>query len=144
MILAARKTRRRKGTKMSERRGEREWLATQILDSAFMVHDALGPGLLESVYERCLACQLAAREIAFDRQIALPLVYRNIQVDAGFRMDMVVGGLIVVEIKATERLLPLHEAQTLTYLKLSGHRIGLLINFNVPLIKYGIKRLIGG
>ncbi len=116
-------------------------IARQIVDSAFAVHTALGPGLLESVYEQCLACELGTRNIAVQRQLVLPVIYRNIRVDAGFRMDMVVGGLVPVEIKAVEKMLPIHQAQLLTYLKLSGHRIGLLINFDVVLIKDGISRL---
>jgi GxxExxY protein len=115
-------------------------IAHQIVDAAFAVHCALGPGLLESVYEQCLAYELEARDIPFQRQVALPVMYRNIRIDAGFRMDMVVGGLVVVEVKAAEKILPIHEAQLATYLKLSGHQPGLLINFNVILIKYGIKR----
>jgi GxxExxY protein len=101
-----------------------------------------GPGLLESVYEPCLSYELETRHLAVQRQVELPVFYRDLRLDAGFRMDMVVDGLVVVEIKATERLLPVHEAQLLTYLKLSGHKLGLLINFNVTLIKLGIRRLI--
>ena len=117
-------------------------VAREIVDAAYSVHSMLGPGLLESVYEQCLAYELEAREIAFRRQVALPIVYRNRRIDAGFRLDMVVAGLVVVEIKAVEKLVPVHEAQLGTYLKFSGHRLGLLINFNVVLIKYGIKRRI--
>ena len=127
---------------MLEPSTEHDLIARQIVDSAFAVHSTLGPGLLESVYEECLACELEARNLAVQRQVMLPIFYRDMRIDAGFRMDMVIGGLVVVEIKATERNLPIHEAQLLTYLKLSGHRIGLLINFNVPLIKDGIRRLI--
>ena len=127
---------------MLEPSTEHDLIARQIVDSAFAVHSTLGPGLLESVYEECLACELEARNLAVQRQVMLPIFYRDVRIDAGFRMDMVIGGLVVVEIKATERNLPIHEAQLLTYLKLSGHRIGLLINFNVPLIKDGIRRLI--
>jgi GxxExxY protein len=102
----------------------------------------LGPGLLESVYEHCLAFELTARGFLVDRQVSLPIVYRNARIEAGFRMDMLVNRLVVVEVKATERTLPIHEAQVLTYLKLSGYRLGLLINFNTVLIKDGIRRLI--
>jgi GxxExxY protein len=121
---------------------EHDLIAREIVDAAFAVHNALGPGLLESVYEPCLAYELETRHLAVRRQVALPVFYRHLRIDAGFRMDMVVGGLVVVEIKATERLLPIHQAQLLTYLKLSGHSLGLLINFNVTLIKHGIRRLI--
>ena len=117
-------------------------LTGAIVDAAFRVHSTLGPGLLESVYEQCLACELETRDLAVQRQVTLPVFYRNLRIDAGFRMDMVVGGFVVVEIKATERLLPIHQAQLLTYLRLSGHRIGLLINSNVILIRHGIRRLI--
>ena len=115
-------------------------LAQQIVDAAFAVHQALGPGLLESVYEQCLIYELEARAIPFQRQVALPVRYRDKRIDTGYRMDLVVGGLVVVEIKAVEKTLPVHEAQLSTYLKLSGHQLGLLINFNVALIKFGIKR----
>ena len=111
-----------------------------VVDAAFQVHTALGPGLLESVYEQCLVYELEARGIVFGRQVGLPVTYRNHRIDAGFRMDMVVGELIVVEVKAVEAILPVHEAQLRTYLKLSGYRVGLLINFNVALIKQGIRR----
>ncbi len=117
-------------------------IAQQVVDSAFAVHSDLGPGLLESVYEQCLACELEARGIKFRRQVAVPIVYRGMQTDAGFRMDMVVGGLVVVEIKAVETMLPIHEAQLLTYLKLGGFTLGLLINFNVPRLKHGVRRLV--
>jgi GxxExxY protein len=121
---------------------EQDFLARQIVDSAFAVHKSLGPGLLESVYEQCLAQELLFRNIPLERQVGIPLVYRNARIDAGFRMDMVVAGAVVVEVKAIEKLIPLHQAQVLTYLKLSGYRLGLLINFNVVLIKDGIRRLV--
>lgn len=117
-------------------------IARQVVDSAFAVHSTLGPGLLESVYEECLAVELADRKIPVARQVLVPVRYRQRTLDAGFRMDMVVGTKVVVELKAVEKLIPLHEAQLLTYLKLGGMRLGLLINFNVPRIKDGIRRLI--
>ncbi len=107
-----------------------------------MVHRTLGPGLLESVYEQCLACELGVRGLSVQRQVAVPVLYRDIRINAGIRMDMVVNHLIVIEIKACERSLPVHEAQLLTYLKLSGHHLGLLINFNVPRIKDGLRRVV--
>ena len=125
---------------MSEPSAEHDLVAREIVDAAFAVHSAPGPGLLESVYEQCLAYELEARGILFQRQVLLPVFYRNNKIDAGFRMDMIIGGLVVVEIKATEKILPVHEAQLATYLKLSGCQLGLLINFNVVLIKYGIRR----
>jgi GxxExxY protein len=119
-----------------------EAVATQVIDAALSVHRALGPGLLESVYETCLAHELTKRGLAFERQLTLPVVYDGIRLDAGLRIDMRVEECVVVELKAAERLLPLFEAQLLTYLKLAEKRLGLLINFNSPLLKDGIKRLI--
>jgi GxxExxY protein len=125
---------------MFEPPAEHDAVARAVVDAAFQVHTALGPGLLESVYEQCLVYELEARGIVFGRQVGLPVTYRNHRIDAGFRMDLVVGELIVVEVKAVEAILPVHEAQLRTYLKLSGYRVGLLINFNVALIKQGIRR----
>jgi GxxExxY protein len=127
---------------MSEPSSEHDGLAREIVDAAFAIHAGLGPGLLESVYEQCMAYEFEARGVPFRRQVALPVFCRNHRIDAGFRMDMVVGGLIVVEVKAAEKILPVHEAQIVTYLKLSGCQRGLLINFNVVLIKHGIRRRI--
>ncbi len=127
---------------MNEPQSEHNFVSGQIVDSAFAVHSTLGPGLLESIYEQCLTIELSMRGLRVERQVALPVIYRDTRINGGFRMDLVIGGLVVVEIKAAERTLPIHEAQLLTYLKLSGYRIGLLINFNVMLIKDGIKRLI--
>jgi len=121
---------------------DQELIARQIVDSAFAVHSALGPGLLESVYEQCLADELESPGIAIVRQAVLPIIYREIQIDSGFRIDMLVGGLLLVEVKAVEGLLPIHQAQILTYLKLSGRRLGFLINFNVARISQGIRRFI--
>lgn len=117
-------------------------VARQIVDSAFKVHSTLGPGLLEMVYEVCLAYELTRRGLAVSRQVSLPVVYDGQQLDAGFRLDLLVEQCVIVELKAVEALLPVHKAQVLTYLKLSRHRLGLLINFNVPLIKDGIVRLV--
>jgi GxxExxY protein len=125
---------------MTERSPEHDLVACHIVDAAFAVHCVPGPGLVESVYEQCLAYESEVRDIPFQRQVALPVYYRDKRIDAGFRMDVVVGGLVVVEIKAIEKTVPVHEAQPVTYLKLSGHKFGLLINFNVVLIKYAIKR----
>ena len=116
-------------------------LARQIVDSGLKVHRALGPGLLESAYEHCLAYELHARGISVKRQVALPIIYEGTTLDAGYRLDLVVADAIIVEIKAVDALTPLHEAQMLTYLKLSGCRLGFLINFNVALFKQGIRRL---
>lgn len=120
---------------------EVERVATQVVDAAFAVHSTWGPGLLESVYEVCLAYELTKRGLKVERQLALPAVYDDLRLEAGFRLDLLVERCLVVELKAVEAFVPVHTAQLLTYLKLSGHRLGLLINFNVPLIKNGIKRL---
>jgi len=128
---------------MSDTNVDHDTVARQVVDSAFAVHKALGPGLLESVYEQCLSYELARRGVALQRQVTLPIHYFDLRIDAGLRMDMAVGNAVVVEVKAVERLLPVHDAQLLTYLKLSGYRIGLLINFHVALIKHGIRRLAG-
>jgi len=127
---------------MIELSREHDFAAHQIVDSAFAMHTALGPGLLESVYERCLEYELKSHALNVACQVALPVIYRDVSIDAGFRIDMIVNDLVVVEIKAIEKLLPIHEAQLLTYLKLSDKHVGLLINFNSVRIKDGIRRLI--
>ena len=116
-------------------------IATQVVDAAFAVHSALGPGLLESVYETCLAYELGKRGLKIERQKTLPVIYGSLELEAGLRLDLLVEESVVVELKAVELILPIHISQLLTYLKLSGHRLGLLINFNVTRIKDGIKRL---
>jgi len=119
-------------------------LSNQIIGAAIEVHKALGPGLLESAYQTCHRRELELRGIDVETEVALPVVYKGEKLDCGYRMDEVVGGLVVVELKSVERLEPIHEAQLLTYLKLSGLWLGLLINFNVPVLKQGIKRLVHG
>lgn len=119
-----------------------EEVATQIVDAAMKVHRALGPGLLESVYEQCLRHDLTSRGMEVIRRKALPVCYDGIQIDAGLRLDLVVDDLVIVEVKAVETMIPLYDAQLLTYLKLSGMHLGFLINFNVPRLKNGIKRLV--
>jgi GxxExxY protein len=116
-------------------------LARIAVDAAFRVHSALGPGLLEKVYETCFAHELHKRGLAVDTQVDLPVVYDGLHLEAGMRIDIVVAGKLLIELKAVETLLPVHRAQVLTYLKLTGHRLGLLINFNVPVIKDGIERI---
>ena len=130
------------GTKARRLEEEVEAIATVLVDSAFKVHSALGPGLLESVYEACLAHELHRRRISFEKQVSLPVHYEGLNIDAGLRLDLVVAGRIVIECKAVESLLPVHKAQLLTYLKLSGHHLGFLINFNVPTLKEGLKRVV--
>ncbi len=127
---------------MPEPTQEQDRVPQQVVDSAYAVHTTFGPGLLETVYEQCLLVELMSRGFTVRRQVPQPLVYRGTPIEAGFRLDMVVGEAVVVEVKAVERLLPVHGSQLLTYLKLSGLRLGLLINFNVPLIKDGIRRIV--
>ena len=129
-----------------EHRGHRdeEWseITGMIIDAGLKVHKILGPGLLESAYEHCLCHELSLRNIPVQRQVPLPIAYEGTNLDAGYRLDLLVANRIIVEVKAVEKILPVHEAQLLTYLKLSGHRIGLLLNFNVPLFKHGLKRFV--
>ena len=121
---------------------EIEALARQTVDAAFRDHSALGAGLLESVYEVCLAHELTKRGLHVQRQLDLPVIYDNVRLEVGLRLDLLVNQLLIVELKAVEQFRPVHQAQLVTYLKLTGRRLGLLINFNVPLIKDGIKRVI--
>lgn len=111
-------------------------IARRVIGAAIEVHTRLGPGLLESVYEACLCHELHKRGIGFERQVSIPIVYD------GLRLDMIVEGEVIVELKSVDALTPLHTAQLLTYLKLTGKRLGLLLNFNVPRLKVGIKRVV--
>jgi GxxExxY protein len=111
-----------------------------IIGSAIEVHRVLGPGLLESAYEECLSRELSLRNVPFERQRPLPVDYKGVRLDCGYRLDLLVAETVVVEIKAVEALLPIHEAQLLTYLRLGGWQVGLLINFNVPVLRDGIRR----
>jgi GxxExxY protein len=113
-----------------------------IIGAAMQVHSTLGPGLLESAYEACLAFELVARGLRVEQQKALPVVYRDVRLDCGYRMDLVVEEMAVVELKTVEALLPIHQAQLLSYLKLSGCPAGLLINFHVTSLKSGIRRIV--
>lgn len=115
-----------------------------IIGGAIEVHRALGPGLLESAYEECLARELELRHMSFERQKPLQLKYKGATLDCGYRVDFLVAGEIVIEVKAVDALIPIHEAQLLTYLKLGGWKVGLLVNFHAPLLKKGIKRLVLG
>lgn len=119
-----------------------ERTASEVVDAAIAVHRAPGPGLLESVYEVCLCAELAARRIPFERQVAIPIQYRNVRLESGLQLDVVVEDVVVIELKAVEELLPVHDAQILTYLKLANLRLGFLINFNVPPLKDGLRRFI--
>lgn len=113
-----------------------------IISSSIAVHKELGPGLLESTYEACLFYELVDRKLKVERQKALPVIYRGIKLDCGYRIDLFVEDKVIVELKAVERLEPIHEAQLLSYLKLSECSVGLLINFNVMLLRNGIKRIV--
>lgn len=117
-------------------------LTEKIIGAAIEVHRALGPGLLESAYEGCLAHELSIADMLFERQVPLPVTYKSFQVDCGYRVDFLVEKTVVLELKAVEGLQRIHEAQLLTYLKLGGWPIGLLINFNVPVLKKGIRRMV--
>jgi GxxExxY protein len=121
---------------------EEDRIGKEIVDAAFQVHKAFGPGLLESVYEACLAEELALRAFQVDAQRAVPVHYRSKKLDIGFKLDLLVQDLVIIEVKVVEKLLPVHEAQLLTYLKLSDKRLGYLVNFNSPLLKDGIKRMV--
>jgi GxxExxY protein len=119
-------------------------LSHSVVGAAIEVHRQLGPGLLESVYEAALCLELTLRDIPAERQVSLPLDYKGLPLDLRARLDLVVAGLVVVEVKAVERLLPIHRAQLLTYLRLTKHTVGLLINFNVELLRAGLKRVLNG
>ena len=115
-------------------------ITEKIIGAAIEVHRALGPGLLESAYQTCTARELFLRNVRYGEQVPLPVEYKGVRLDCGYRMDFVVENRVVVELKAVEMVLPVHEAQLLTYLKLTGLRVGLLINFNVPVLRHGIVR----
>ena len=117
-----------------------EALTEQIIGAAIEVHRHLGPGLLESAYEECLCHELSLRGLAFERQLQLPVLYKGVSLDCGYKLDLVVEREVVLELKSVEKLLPIHEAQLLTYMRLGGYKVGLLLNFSVPLMKDGIVR----
>jgi GxxExxY protein len=121
---------------------ERDPLTGVVIGAAIEVHRILGPGLLESVYERCLGHELAIRGIAHQRQVRLPVIYKGQELGNEFIMDFVVEGRLLLELKTVEKLEPIYQAQLLTYMKLSGIHVGLLINFNVPVLRDGIKRMV--
>lgn len=119
-----------------------EELTQEIIGAAIEVHRHLGPGLLESVYQNCLARELSLRNLPFEQEKPLPVEYKGAQLDCGYRLDFVVADKVIVELKSVDIVLGVHEAQLLTYLKLTGYRVGLLINFNVTILKRGIKRMV--
>ena len=118
-----------------------EEIGKQIVDAALRVHKALGPGLLESAYQTCLAYELRKRGLHVDCEVEQPVIYDNQRIEAGYRLDMLIEGCVIVENKAVESILPIHQAQLLTYLRLRNCSLGYLINWHVPLIKDGIKRM---
>lgn len=115
-------------------------LTESVIGSAIEVHRVLGPGLLESAYEECLCHELRLRRISFERQVELPVEYKGVRLDCGYRIDLVVENCVVIEVKCVEHLLPIHEAQLLTYLRISGRRVGFLINFNSSVLRRGLIR----
>ncbi len=126
-------------TQLSE---QEEWIAKQVVDIAINIHKQLGPGLLESVYARCFYYELRKRDLLFEREKFVPIIYKEIKIDDGLRLDCLVENLVIVEFKAQENYHPVWEAQLISYLKLTNKRLGFLINFHVPLMKDGIKRII--
>jgi GxxExxY protein len=120
---------------------EHNEISGQIVDAAMKVHSSLGPGLLESAYQACLVYELRKRQLQVDFEVALPINYEGVNLDVGYRIDLLVEQNVIVELKSIEKILPIHEAQLLCYLRLSGCRLGLLINFNVVHLKDGIKRM---
>jgi GxxExxY protein len=119
-----------------------EELTQQIIGAAIEVHKNLGPGLLESAYEECLCHELNLRGLRFQQQVSLPVTYKGIKLDCGYRLDLVVEEKVILELKSVDEVTPLHQAQLLTYLRLSGKKVGLLLNFNTPIMKDGITRLV--
>lgn len=119
-------------------------IGSLILNAAFQVHKELGPGLLESTYEHCLAFELLSQELGIETQLALPVIYKSVKLDCGYRIDIRVERKVIIEVKAVENLNDIHLAQVLTYMKLSGCKLGYLLNFNVKQLKNGIKRLVLG
>ena len=123
---------------------DEDGIGKPIVPAAMQVHTALGAGLLESTYEACLAYELAKRGLMFERQVSMPVIYKSVRMDAGYRIDLLLGQKVVVEIKAVDREIPAHLAQILTYLKLGGYKLGFLLNFNVAHMRDGIKRVVNG
>ena len=123
-----------------EELGHKDPRTSTIIGAAIEVHRRLGPGLLESAYEECLCHELHLQGLQFRRQVEVPVIYKGLKLDCGYRIDLIVEDTVVIELKAIEHILPVHEAQLITYLRLTGKRVGLLINFNVPLLSSGIVR----
>lgn len=140
-LLTTKGTKRTKTMNVEKRSNE---LSQEIIAAAIEVHEELGPGLLESAYQASLAYELTLREIPFKAEVALPVTYKDQEIDTAYRIDFLVDDLVIVELKSVSELASIHQAQLLTYLQLSGHWLGLLINFNTKLLKQGIKRLVQG
>jgi len=121
---------------------EFDQLSNRVIGCALEVHRTLGPGLLESTYEQCLAHELSLADISFKLQLPLPVKYKGIKLDCGYRIDLLVNDELIVELKSVDQIMGIHQAQLLTYMKLSGVKVGLLINFNVEMLKTGIKRFV--
>ena len=121
---------------------ELEEIATEIVDAAIKVHRSLGPGLLESAYQQCLAYELRQRGLSVECEVSIPVTYENVQIEVGYRGDMIVENCIIIENKTVDQLAPIHQAQLLTYMKLQDFHLGFLLNWNVPLMKNGIKRMV--
>jgi len=117
-------------------------ISNAIIGAAIEVHRVLGPGLLESIYQRCLARELGLQGFSCQEEVSLPVSYKDMRFEAAFRLDMLVADKVIVELKAVENILPVHEAQLLSYLRLTGLKLGLLINFNVPALKSGVRRVV--
>jgi GxxExxY protein len=117
-------------------------LSSEVIGAAVAVHQVLGPGLLESAYEMALCHELGLRGLNFERQKSLPLVYKGVSIEPGYRLDLLIENQLIVELKAIDKLAELHEVQVLTYLRLTGIRLGLIINFNVPLLTQGVRRIV--
>jgi len=127
-----------------DKRAKLVGITGQIIGAAIEVHRELGPGLLESTYEACLIYELSQRRLGVEHQKKLPVIYRGVRIDCGYRVDLLVENSVIVELKSVEAILPIHEAQILSYLKLSGCKVGLLINFNVPVLNRGVHRFANG
>lgn len=121
---------------------ELDKIAKQVVDATFKVHFALGPGLLENAYEACLAYEIEVKGLKVERQVELPLAYKTVHLNVGYRIDLLVEKRLIVEVKTVEKLLPVHRAQLITYLKISGNQLGFLMNFNEPILKKGLERVV--
>jgi GxxExxY protein len=131
-------------SKLAEQRNVLNSLSQHVIGMCIDVHRELGPGVLESAYEECLAYELRVAGLSFQRQIAMPIRYKEVVLDCGYRLDLIIENSLIIELKAVAQLLPLHDAQLLSYLRLTGLPLGLLINFHVPALKDGIKRMANG